>query len=60
MSLCGHSAKREFTSFDTPNVAAVKARYIRDRGLGGAMYWELDAVRPPFPSPTWVDLIFGY
>ena len=39
------SSKREFTSFDTPNVAATKARYIRDQGLGGAMFWELDAVR---------------
>lgn len=37
-------SKREFTSFDTPNVAATKAHYIRDQGLGGAMYWELDAV----------------
>ncbi|KAL7411064.1 glycosyl hydrolases family 18-domain-containing protein [Mrakia frigida] len=41
------ASKREFTSFDTPNVAATKAHYIRDQGLGGAMYWELDAdLRP--------------
>lgn len=42
--------KREHVSFDTPNSAAAKARYIRDQGLGGCMWWEMDAVSPP-PLP---------
>lgn len=48
------SAKREWISFDTPNVGATKARYIRDQGLGGAMFWELDAVRPTDDPPACV------
>lgn len=31
-------------SFDTPNVAAAKGRYVRDNQLGGVMWWEMDAV----------------
>ncbi|CDZ98667.1 glycoside hydrolase family 18 protein [Phaffia rhodozyma] len=38
---------REFVSYDTPNVAAIKARYVRDQNLGGLMWWEMDAdLRP--------------
>lgn len=48
-SLC-FRAKREYVSFDSPNSAAAKARYVRSNGLGGLMYWELDAdLRPADP-----------
>ncbi|KAH8688769.1 glycoside hydrolase superfamily [Talaromyces proteolyticus] len=29
------------TSFDTPNIALLKAQYMLEKGIGGAMYWEL-------------------
>ncbi|MER8236156.1 glycoside hydrolase family 18 protein [Streptomyces sp. NPDC094049] len=32
----------EFWTFDTPEVAAQKARYTRHKGLGGVMVWSLD------------------
>lgn len=28
-------------SYDTPNIAAVKAQYVTDMGLGGSMWWEV-------------------
>jgi len=33
-------------SYDTQAVATLKARYIVEKGLGGAMFWELDADKP--------------
>jgi hypothetical protein len=35
------ASKKELISYDTPNIAAKKAQYIIDKGLAGAMYWEL-------------------
>ncbi|KAK9235135.1 glycoside hydrolase superfamily [Lipomyces kononenkoae] len=32
--------KRVMITYDTPQCAKSKARYIRDKGLGGAMWWE--------------------
>lgn len=35
------SAKREFVSYDTPNIVKLKAQYVNSKGLGGSMFWEL-------------------
>ncbi|WWC90512.1 uncharacterized protein L201_005448 [Kwoniella dendrophila CBS 6074] len=38
--------KRLLISYDTPAIAHQKARYVNGEGLGGAMFWELDADKP--------------
>ncbi|ORX38396.1 glycoside hydrolase superfamily [Kockovaella imperatae] len=35
--------KRLLISYDTPAIAIQKAHFINQNGLGGAMWWELDA-----------------
>lgn len=35
------STKRELVSYDTPDIAKRKADYVAQKGLSGAMYWEL-------------------
>lgn len=34
------STKRMMISYDTPDVARMKAEYIKSQGLGGGMWWE--------------------
>ncbi|KAI9486826.1 MAG: chitinase [Benjaminiella poitrasii] len=34
---------REFITYDTPEIIAAKCGYIKQRKLGGAMFWELSA-----------------
>jgi chitinase len=34
------SSQRVMVSFDTPSTIVTKTRYIKSRGLGGAMWWE--------------------
>jgi chitinase len=36
-------SSRTMISYDTPALAEIKANYIRDRQLGGAMWWETSA-----------------
>ncbi|KAL2760940.1 glycoside hydrolase family 18 protein [Sodiomyces alcalophilus JCM 7366] len=38
--------EKGFVSFDSPASVRQKARYVRDRGLGGLMYWTGAADRP--------------
>ena len=34
--------KKMLVTYDTPNIAIQKAKWIKERGLGGAMWWEVD------------------
>jgi chitinase len=35
-----NAEKRVFIGYDDPESLRLKARYIRERGLAGAMFWE--------------------
>ncbi|KAH7349778.1 chitinase 18-2 [Plectosphaerella cucumerina] len=37
--------EKGFASYDVPETVRIKARYVRDRGLGGLMYWTGTADR---------------
>ncbi|CAE6403432.1 unnamed protein product, partial [Rhizoctonia solani] len=37
------SSKKELVSYDTPNIIRQKAAYIKSKGLGGGMFWELSS-----------------
>lgn len=39
-SWCYDGSSRTMVSYDTPYMARLKADYIRQRGLGGGMWWE--------------------
>jgi GH18 family chitinase len=36
-----HRQTRTFVSYDDPQSISAKARYVREQGLGGIMFWEL-------------------
>ena len=38
------SSKRELVSYDTPNIAKVKAQYVLSKGLGGQMFWDVSLI----------------
>ncbi|KAJ4323396.1 Chitinase 4 [Neodidymelliopsis sp. IMI 364377] len=38
-------AQRTMVSYDTPEIVETKAKFIKEKGLGGAMYWELSGDR---------------
>ncbi|KAL2260529.1 hypothetical protein VTK26DRAFT_5440 [Humicola hyalothermophila] len=42
-SYCYHPGRRVMVSYDTVEMARQKAEYIRQRGLGGGMWWESSA-----------------
>lgn len=44
-SWCYNPATRTMVSYDTVGMARTKARFVRERGLGGAMWWESSADR---------------
>ncbi|KAH8925334.1 glycoside hydrolase family 18 protein [Atractiella rhizophila] len=44
-SWCMKGNGEEFVSYDTVAIARQKSQYIMQRGLGGAMYWELSGDR---------------
>lgn len=45
-SWCYNPSNREMVSYDTPHMGEVKASWIKDQKLGGAMYWESSADFP--------------
>lgn len=42
-SWCYNAEERFMVSYDTPEIAKLKAEYIKLRGLGGGMWWETSA-----------------
>jgi hypothetical protein len=40
--------KRQLVSYDTPHIAALKAKYVQANGLAGSMFWEVCRPRPRF------------
>lgn len=42
-SYCYSPQQRKLVSYDTPAMAKVKTDFIKQRGLGGAMWWESSA-----------------
>jgi chitinase len=45
-SYCYHPEKKLLVSYDTVGMARRKAQYIKENGLGGAMWWESSADKP--------------
>lgn len=41
-----NSKTRTMVSYDTPQAASQKAEYIKNNGLGGAMWWETSGDQP--------------
>jgi chitinase len=42
-SYCFHDGQRKLVTYDTPQIARVKTEYLKNKGLGGAMWWESSA-----------------
>lgn len=45
-SWCFDEATGTMVSYDTPEVATQKVQYIKQNGLGGAMWWESSGDQP--------------
>jgi chitinase len=45
-SYCYSPDKRTMVTYDTVSMARQKAQFIKDKGLGGAMWWESSADKP--------------
>lgn len=35
------ASKKELVSYDTPNIATLKAQYVVTKGLAGQMFWDV-------------------
>ncbi|KAJ5769815.1 uncharacterized protein N7511_001866 [Penicillium nucicola] len=60
-SYCYNSGSRLFISYDTPDIARQKGEYIKSKGLGGGMWWELSGDKTDGDSliSTVVDTVGG-
>ncbi|KAJ5588747.1 hypothetical protein N7537_011425 [Penicillium hordei] len=60
-SYCYNSRSRLFISYDTPEIARKKGEYIKSKGLGGGMWWELSGDKQGDESliTTVVDTLGG-
>lgn len=45
-SYCYDPNQRKLVTYDTPAIASLKTEYIRNTGLGGAMWWESSSDKP--------------
>ncbi|CEP18133.1 hypothetical protein [Parasitella parasitica] len=52
-------SKQEFVTYDTPAVTRLKCEYIKDKQLGGAMFWELTADNSKDESRSLLDVVFA-
>ncbi|CAE7085279.1 unnamed protein product [Rhizoctonia solani] len=46
-------AKKQLISYDTPNITRAKTNWLSERGLAGAMFWELSADKRGAESLVW-------
>lgn len=44
-------------SYDSPQVAAEKAQYIKTTGLGGAMWWESSGDHPSAHGESLINIV---
>ncbi|WRT68558.1 uncharacterized protein IL334_005535 [Kwoniella shivajii] len=49
--------KRLLITYDSPTIARRKAHYIKSQGLGGAMWWELDADKDSYSNQSLVKIV---
>ncbi|GIZ38126.1 hypothetical protein CKM354_000154900 [Cercospora kikuchii] len=55
-SWCYDPATRTMVSYDTPAVAAQKVEYIKQTGLGGAMWWETSGDHPATQDNSLINI----
>ncbi|KXS97728.1 hypothetical protein AC578_8857 [Pseudocercospora eumusae] len=55
-SWCYDPASKTMVSYDTPQVAAQKVQYIKQVGLGGAMWWESSGDRPASEGESLINI----
>ncbi|KAI8639439.1 chitinase [Parasitella parasitica] len=53
------ASKREFVTYDSPAVTRLKCEYIKNKQLGGAMFWELTADNSKDESRNLLDIVFS-
>lgn len=53
------TASEELISYDTVAIAKAKARFIKERELGGAMWWELSGDRQVADDQSLIRAVCG-
>lgn len=56
-SSCYNPQERKFVTYDNLDCASKKTEYIRNNGLGGAMWWELSGDFPPESGKSMVQKV---